>query len=278
MIVGSIKKAFFNQRLARAALHAGPATDAVGLEKRLVLARHHLGLEAAPLQRQRERALDLFTGAHAAAADDALGRVEHEVGVGLIDRGLGVAGTGRPIGVAVHPDLLQRLVKLAPAALHLVGRKVGQIQLQHAPAQRLQLGRGGAHHHARFDRGGATGRIAALAVDLDQADPATAKGFERVAGAQLGHLAPGLGGRQQHRAAGGYRHRHPVDLQRHRRAVAWRRAIVDIGFELTQFTPHQMSPWLGRDGAGRNRPGRAGSPNAPGTGSCHPARTKRRAP
>ena len=58
-----------------------------------------LRVEAAALDGEREGALDVGAGAHAARADDAGGGVEGEVGVGLVDRlrvGDLVAGPGRP--------------------------------------------------------------------------------------------------------------------------------------------------------------------------------------
>jgi hypothetical protein len=69
-----------------------------------------------------------------------------------------------------------------------VERVVGDVQLHHALAQLLQLGRLGAHDHAFFHRRGAGGRIAAPAFDLDQAQAAGAEGFQAVGGAQLGDI------------------------------------------------------------------------------------------
>src|SRR5690606_32765485 len=60
------------QGRGRAGLHARAARDAFGIEERLILARGDLRLEAAAVDRQRERALHLLAGPHAARADDAL--------------------------------------------------------------------------------------------------------------------------------------------------------------------------------------------------------------
>ena len=62
------------QRGGRAGLHAGAARHALGVHEGLVLARGHLGVEAASLDGQREGALLLIAGTHAARADDALAR------------------------------------------------------------------------------------------------------------------------------------------------------------------------------------------------------------
>ena len=77
------------QRRGGAGLHAGAARDAFGVEERLLLRRRDHGVEAAAGDGQRERALHLLAGPHAARADDALGRLEGEIGVGGVEPGLG---------------------------------------------------------------------------------------------------------------------------------------------------------------------------------------------
>ncbi len=67
------------QRGGGAGLHAGAAGHALGAEEILVLAGRHFRVETAALDGQREGALHLVAGAHAARADDALGRIEGEV-------------------------------------------------------------------------------------------------------------------------------------------------------------------------------------------------------
>ncbi len=74
------------ERGRRADLHAGTARDAVGLDERSVGAGGDTRAEAAALDRERERALHLFAGTHAARAHDALRRVEREVRVGGVLR------------------------------------------------------------------------------------------------------------------------------------------------------------------------------------------------
>ena len=61
----------FVERRGRARLHAGAAGDAFGRQE-IDAARSNLRVEAAAENGQRERALHLFAGAHAARADDAL--------------------------------------------------------------------------------------------------------------------------------------------------------------------------------------------------------------
>ena len=74
----------FHQRGGGAGLHAGPARHALGDEEALLPpGGDHRG-EAAAVDGERERALHLLARAHAARAHDALGRIEGEVGVGLV--------------------------------------------------------------------------------------------------------------------------------------------------------------------------------------------------
>jgi hypothetical protein len=76
----------FRQRRGRAGLHAGAAGNAFRIEEGLVHAGRDAAFEAATFDRQREGALHLFAGAHAARADDALRRIVGEVRVGLVLR------------------------------------------------------------------------------------------------------------------------------------------------------------------------------------------------
>ncbi len=75
---------FLGERRGRASLHAGAARDAFGIEEILHLAGRNPALEAAPVDRQGERALRLLAGADAAVADDALRRIVSEIRVGRI--------------------------------------------------------------------------------------------------------------------------------------------------------------------------------------------------
>src|SRR5690606_18571425 len=79
--------ALFLERGGGAGLHAGAAAHAFGAEEivlRLPGADH--GGEAAPVDRQRESALHLVTGAHAARTDDAFAGIEIEIGVRRVRR------------------------------------------------------------------------------------------------------------------------------------------------------------------------------------------------
>ncbi len=75
---------FLGQRRGRASLHAGAAGDAFGTEETFLHAGRDDGVESASGNRQRERALLFFAGAHAARADDALRRIVGEVRIRLV--------------------------------------------------------------------------------------------------------------------------------------------------------------------------------------------------
>src|ERR1700676_2576076 len=77
---------FLHQGVGRAGLHAGAARHAFGIDVMLVLPRHHLRIEAAALDRQREGALGFVARAHASRAYDAARGIEGEVRVTIVDR------------------------------------------------------------------------------------------------------------------------------------------------------------------------------------------------
>src|SRR5690606_22637042 len=73
---------FFLQGRGRTGLHAGAAADAIRGQE--VIARRtgaDAAVETAALDGQRERALNLFAGAHTARTDDAFRRIIGEIGV-----------------------------------------------------------------------------------------------------------------------------------------------------------------------------------------------------
>ena len=78
--------AFLGQRRGRAGLDAGAARHAFRLQERLVHAWRHARFEPATFDGQREGALHLLAGPHAARTDDALGRIVGEVRVRLVLR------------------------------------------------------------------------------------------------------------------------------------------------------------------------------------------------
>src|SRR5205085_2895562 len=85
---GTLRLAVLDDRVlgqggGRAGLDAGAAGDALGLHEQHV-AGGDFRLEATTLNGEGEGALYLFTGAHAARANDALGRVEREVRVAFV--------------------------------------------------------------------------------------------------------------------------------------------------------------------------------------------------
>ena len=229
------------QRRGRAGLHAGAAGDALALHERLVHARRDPRLEAAARDRQRERALHLLAGAHAAVADDALARVVGEVRVGFVlgMRQMVAAGDAghRAVADAIahvahtdHAGLGLQLAVAVGGAGQTVERMVAEVELHHALAQLLQPRALGAHRHAGLGRRGARGRRAAPPLDLDQAEPARAEGLEAVGGAELGHLDAGVDRRAHQRGALRHGDLEAVDAERDGLGgSARRRAAVDLG-------------------------------------------------
>ena len=204
----------------RAGLHAGAAAHALGIHERLIHARRHARLETAARDGQREGALGLFAGTHAAVANDALARVIGEVGVGeILDRaGADVEVVLALVAVAhlAQADHAGHVLQLAVAigrAGQAVQGVVGDVELHHALADLGELGRLRGHLHAGLDQGGARRRVAAAALDLDEAQAAGAERLEAVGGAQLGDGVAGILRGTHHRGAGGYRDLDAIDAQ-----------------------------------------------------------------
>ncbi len=119
--------------------------------KSLRHAGRHAALEAATLDRQRERPLHLLARAHAAAADDALRGIVGEVRIGLVLRHPGVIGSAVLLGedvvgavVAVadvaQADRAGHVLQLAVAvgrAGQAIERMVGDVEFHHAAADVL---------------------------------------------------------------------------------------------------------------------------------------------
>src|SRR5690606_23613590 len=103
------------QGRGRAGLHARAARDAFGIEERLILARGDLRLEAAAVDRQRERALHLLAGPHAARADDALRRIEREIRVARVLLGVEVVRALVAVADLAQADRAGHILKLAVA-------------------------------------------------------------------------------------------------------------------------------------------------------------------
>ena len=198
-------------------------------ERKSVPAGRDPGVEAAPLDRQGERALDLRAGPHAARADDARGWVVGEVGVRLVALLGQVRRPAEPVAHLGHSDVVRQGLHLAaPAGTPgAVGRVVGQVELHDTAPELLHLLGAGRHDHAVDARRRARGGCALDAVDLDEAHPARPERRERVGRAQRRDVDAGEPGRPQHRRAGGHQDLDAVDAHV-RRGVAgdgWRAAV-----------------------------------------------------
>ncbi len=210
---------FLRERGGRAGLHAGAAGHAFGIEEVLVHAGGDMRGEAAAVDGQREGALHLFAGAHAARADDALGRIEGEIGIGLV---LGLEAEVLFAAGTLGEDVIVALIAVAHLAQahgaghvlqfavaiggtgEAVERMVGDVEFHHALAQLGQAIRLCTDLDAGRHRRGAGGGRALAALDLDEAEAAGAEGVQQVGGAELGDL-----GAQLHRGAhdgGAFRH------------------------------------------------------------------------
>src|SRR5690606_6954489 len=162
----------FVERGGGAGLYAGAAGHALGIKEGFADAGADLGVEAAALDGQRERTLDVFAGAHAARTHDALARLEGEVRVALV---LGrVEVVGAVIAVAHFAQthgtghVLQFAVAVGGTG-QAVERMVGDVKLHDPFAQLGQLAVLGGDLEAGFHRRGAGGRRAAAAFDFHQA-------------------------------------------------------------------------------------------------------------
>ncbi len=139
------------ERRRRAGLDTGAARNALGIEERLVLARDHARLEAAALDRQRERALDFVTGAHATRAGDAERWIELEIRIAVIAGSRLVVRAFEAVRARRHAqvrgDALQFAVRIGGTAL-AVEWMVGDVEFDDALAQLAQLVALGLHLHA----------------------------------------------------------------------------------------------------------------------------------
>ena len=223
---------FSCKRRGRARGDARAARDALRFHERLVFAGGDARFEAAPGDRQRERALRFLAGAHAAIADDALRRIVGEVRIRFV---LLVLQMVRAVEAVAHfaqagdaRHVLQFAVAVGGAG-QAVERVIGDVQLHHVAAQRLQTVGLRAHFHARFDGRRARSRITALAFDLDETQAARAERFERIGRAELRHVDAGFDRRAHHRGSGRHGDRLAVDFERHVDVgVAQRRAVVGV--------------------------------------------------
>jgi hypothetical protein len=207
-------------------------------------ARGHAAVETAAFNGQRERALHFLTSTHTARADDALGRIIGEIGIALVLR--------HPLGIdpafgRARLDVVLALVAVAHVAQtdstrHLlqfavaiggtgqtVERMVGDVELHHALADRLQALRLRVDDDAGGNRRRAGGRGAVAALDLDQTETAGAKGIDHIGRAEFRNLDPGLHGGAHDRGAFRDGDLAAIDGQRHQFFRAGRRsAKVDF--------------------------------------------------
>ena len=155
-----------HQRRCRAGLHAGAAGDAFRTQE-IGRPRRDARVEAAARNRQREGALHLLAGPHAAIADDAFRRVVGEIGVGGVLRepvlvGEAVLALGEDVVLALiavahfaQADGAGHVLQFAIAigrAGQAIQRMVGDVELHHALAQAGEVLRLGAHNHSVFCR------------------------------------------------------------------------------------------------------------------------------
>ncbi len=271
---------FLGQRRGRAGLNASAAGDAFGFEKGFRHARRHAAVEASAANRQREGALDLFAGAHAAIANDALRRIIGEIGVRLVLRhpfeiGRAVVAREDMIGAVVavahlaQPNRARHVLQFAVSiggAGQAVQRMVGDVKLHHAAPDRLEARRLGIHGNARHDRRCAGRRRAVASLDLDQAKPARAERLDAVGRAEFRDFRPDLHRRAHDRRALGHGDALSVDRQRNefRRLRLWCSVIDFLDQAHAQYLTRRrlQGPACGSlrgSDAMRFRPGRARS-------------------
>ena len=228
--LASSDEGFLLQRAGGAGLDARAAGYALGFHERFVLARRHARSQPPALDRKCKSALRLVAGAHATRADDAQRGIENEIRVaGVASRGavgpgavtrairrrqprgrLAVTRTGdaqRSRGVLQFAMPVRRTV-LA------VERVLGDIQLHDIAPQPLQRVALRPYLHARRDLGRAGGGEALPPFDLDEAQPAGAKGFQVIGGAKFRDPGAGERRRAHDRGARGHADRNAVDFER----------------------------------------------------------------
>ena len=162
----------------RADRNALAAVDAGRLAQRHIEGRADMGLIAALADVDDADVLVLFADGDAAAAEDALGVVAHQVRRRLLDLRLGaVAGKAVHIDIVLAAEILQLTVGVAHAG-KAVGAVVGKQQLQRRLTGFAQRRGIGEHLHPLVD-GVDTGSCQrAGALDLDKAHTAGADGID----------------------------------------------------------------------------------------------------
>jgi hypothetical protein len=129
----------FHQCRRRTGLDAGAAGNTIRLHEGLALPRRDARTKAAAGDGDGEAALLLLAGAHAAVADDALGRVIAEIGVGLVLRRIGemifpgvcVTCAVTHLAQAHHAGHGLQLAVAVGGAGQAIQRMVGDVELHH---------------------------------------------------------------------------------------------------------------------------------------------------
>ena len=207
----------FLQRRGGAGLDAGTTGDALGFEETLALAGSDARTEAAPLDGQRQRALHLIAGPHAARADDAGVGIKSEIGIALVFWQARVACALAGVAALAHAQRLRHLADLG--ARGRIGRNqrrgmIREVQVHHAAPQLGESLRLRMHLHALAHQRGARSRIPLAALDLHQAQAAGTESLEVVGGTQLRNTRFHERCRPHDRSAFGHRGRDPIDFQR----------------------------------------------------------------
>src|SRR5690606_24423170 len=140
-------------------------------------------------------ALRFFTGTYATITDDAFGRVVGEVRVGFVLLHSQVVFTVVAVAHVAQADDTGHVLQFAIAvgrAGQAVQRVIGDVQLHDAAADVCQFRGLRTHFHAGFGRRRAGCRVAAAAVDFDQAQAAGTEGFQAFGCAQFRHVDAGF--------------------------------------------------------------------------------------
>ncbi len=213
-----LDEGFLGKGCRGASLHAGAAGNALRIHEGYVLARGHRGLETTILDGQREGALLLIAGAHAARADDALAGIEGKIWIArvLLDgEVIGSLVAVAHLAKAHHPRHVLQLAVSVGRTGQAVQGVIGDVELHHAAADIGELFVLGGDFHPRGDGGRAGGGQSLHALDLHQAQAAGAEGLELFRCAELRDLHVGQRRRAHHRGAGRHRDFLAIDGERH---------------------------------------------------------------
>ena len=207
---------FFGECCSGAGLHTSAAGHAFGIQKAFIHACRNMGGKAAAINRQGKSALHFFAGPNATRADDALCRIEGEIGIGFI-LGLeaeiflaavtlcrGMVFAGITVTNITKSDgsghVLQFAITIGSTGETIEGM-VGNVKFHHAFAQFVQAVVFGVDFDAGCNGRGAGSRRSLAAFDFDEAKPTGSKSFQRIRGAELWNLGAKFHGRPHDRRA-----------------------------------------------------------------------------